>query len=72
MKLHAVLPHATNKIWVRDTSCFGDCCFMGSFQQDTSCEGWRLVNLKVTSVVLAVHEFMSQPYMTEKFTLVRS
>ena len=39
MKLHPVLLHAANKIWVRDTSCFGDCCFNGSFQQDTSCEG---------------------------------
>ena len=32
IKLHTVVPHATNKIWVRDTSCFGDCCFKGSFQ----------------------------------------
>ena len=38
MKLHAVRLHAAKKIWVRDTSCFGDFCFKGSFQQDTSCE----------------------------------
>ena len=40
MKLHLVLLHAANKILVRDTSCFGNCCFQGPLQQDTSCEGW--------------------------------
>jgi len=46
MKLHAVLPHAPNKIWVRENSCFGYCCFKRSIQKDTKCDGWRLVDLK--------------------------
>ena len=47
MKIHAILPHVANELWVRDTSCFGSCCFNGSFQKKTKCTGWRLVNLKV-------------------------
>ena len=45
LKLCTVLPHAANKISERDTSYF-----KGSFQQDTTCEGRRLVNLIETSV----------------------
>ena len=50
MKVHAVFPHAPNKIWVKDTSCFDRCCYNGSFQLNSACEGWRLVNLKGNDV----------------------
>ena len=71
MKLHALLAHAAKKIWARDTSCFNNHCFKGFFQQDTSCEAWRLVNLKETSaqpqvakdvIVLQVNYFAAAVY----------
>ena len=46
MKVHAVIPEAPKKIWVRNTSCFDDCCFNESFQESSKCEGWRVVDLK--------------------------
>ena len=46
MKVHAVLPEETNKIWVRATSCFGDCCFKREIQKNNMCEGWRLVDVR--------------------------
>ena len=46
MKVHAVLPEETNKIWVRATSYFGDCCFKRGIQKNTMCEGWRLVDVR--------------------------
>ena len=46
MKVHAVLPEETRKIWVRATSCFGDCCFKRGIQKNTMCEGWRLVDVR--------------------------
>ena len=47
MKIHAVLPEKENQIWVRDTCCFNDCCFGRSIQNQTRCEGWRLVDVVV-------------------------
>ena len=46
MKVHAVLPEETYKIWVRATSCFGDCGFKRGIQKNTMCEGWRLVDVR--------------------------
>ena len=46
MKVHAVLPEETNKIWARATSCFGDCCFKRGIQKNTMYEGWRLVDAR--------------------------
>ena len=48
MKLHPVLPHGSNKIWVRNTCCFNSCCFIdNSFQPqpNNSCQGQHLTCL---------------------------
>ena len=48
MKLHPVLPHGLNKIWVRSTSCFNSCCFNDNSIQpkpNNSCQGWGLICL---------------------------
>lgn len=41
MKVHAVHSIKRNMIWVRDTSCFCEKCFNGTFQFKSCCDGWK-------------------------------
>ena len=41
MKLHVAFPSTPNKLWVRNTLCFGT-----SFKPETACDGWRMVDLQ--------------------------
>ena len=46
MKTHAVFPHETNSIWVREMSCFCRGCSIARFHSSTACTGWRIANRK--------------------------
>ena len=46
MKLHAAFPSTSNKLWVRNTSCFCENCFGTSFKPETACDGWRMFDLQ--------------------------
>ena len=46
MKLHAAFPSTSNKLWVRNTSCFCQNCFGTSFKPETACDGWRMIDLQ--------------------------
>ena len=46
MELHAAFPSTSNKLWVRNTSCFCQNCFGTSFKPETACDGWRMVDLQ--------------------------
>ena len=46
MKLHSAFPSTPNKLWVKNTSWFGQNCFGTSFKPQTACDGWRMVDLQ--------------------------
>ena len=46
MKLHAAFPSTSNKLWVRNTSCFCQNCFGTIFKPETVCDGWIMVDLQ--------------------------
>ena len=61
MKIHAVFPHETNSIWVREMSCFCRGCFTTSFHWSTACTGWRIANLKgISNKPVSGHEILPE------------
>ena len=46
MKLHVDFPSTPNKLLLRNTFCFCQNCFGTSFKPETTCDGWRMVDLQ--------------------------
>ena len=46
IKLHAVVLFISNKLWVKNTSCFCQNCFGTSSKPEAARGGWRMVDLQ--------------------------